>query len=520
MKKIVIFILMLFGVSACSDNFLDLSPKTQLSGTTFYKNETQFKEALNGVYEALRGVVPQPGFFMDEMRSDNTWFSYYAANRGPANWLEDIIEWIDQSQTTLTNNRYHNNYIGITRANTLLAKIKDADINTDSKKKIIGQTLFLRAFFYYDLVTHYGGVPLQLKEVEVPGSEELERSSIKEVYKQIIVDLNNAIPDLKVVKSFPSSGRVTKGAARMLLAKVLMSKPDPEYSKAEEQLRDIAEKMDYSLLDNYADVFKPSNKNNSEIIFSIQYKISDTGQQSSFVYKFLPKTSDTGVATGVHVNDLSSGGGPGGGGGWNIPTQEMVDSYEKGDKRLDASIGIIEGKQVNGKYGSLQYESVNNVTGFKPKAGLAHHYFIKKYFHPPYAEEFNTGQNWPVFRYSGALLLLAECLVDEGENSQALPYINEVRKRAGLKGLTNVDMDDVLRERRHELAFENKRWTDLIRNDVAIKVMKKNAKLMEKIHGDYLPSTALHIEKYRLLYPIPFKQLQIDDKLTQNPGYH
>jgi hypothetical protein len=163
---------------------------------------------------------------------------------------------------------------------------------------------------------------------------------------------------------------------------------------------------------------------------------------------------------------------------------------------------------------------VYNVTGFKSKPGLAYHYFIKKFFHPPYSNEnMKTGQNWPIFRYSGTLLLLAECLVDEDKNNQALPYINKVRRRAGLKGLTTVNMHDVLRERKHELAFENKRWTDLKRNSVVMKVMKPYAKQMLKLHSDYLPPEAMHIKKYRLLYPIPFVQLQLDDQLTQNPGY-
>jgi hypothetical protein len=149
---------------------------------------------------------------------------------------------------------------------------------------------------------------------------------------------------------------------------------------------------------------------------------------------------------------------------------------------------------------------------------LGYNYFIKKYLHPPYQVEYNTDDNWPVFRYSGALLLLAECLVAEGKAAEALPYINQVRQRAGLSALTTVTKQNVADEMRHELAFENHRWTDLVRNDMAIDVLNAKGVRMKALYGWLLPST-FNVTQNRLIYAIPFRELQINNKLTQNPGY-
>ena len=151
--------------------------------------------------------------------------------------------------------------------------------------------------------------------------------------------------------------------------------------------------------------------------------------------------------------------------GWNVPTQEMATSYETGDLRLDASIAVVEGT-ISGVE-DFTITGLKSSVGYTPTPGLTYFYMIKKYFHPPYTIAFNTPDDFPVFRYSGALLLLAECLVDEGKNGAALPYLNQVRARAGLAPQTAATLDNIAIEERHELAFENHRWTDLLRQGQA-----------------------------------------------------
>lgn len=514
MKKTFYSILLTLAFVSCKKDTLNLFPQTQLSSGSFYKDAAQFNQALTGAYTYLRGVATM-GFYMDEMRSDNTFFTFYSADRGTGTSAEAYTEFIDNSTTSQElnspGNRYANAYSGIAAVNAILTQLQKSSLSQAEKDQISGEALFLRAFYYYDLVTHYGGVPLQLEQVTDVEGAFLPRSTADEVYKQIIADLNAAIPVLPVATTFPQSGRATQGAAKMLLAYAYMSEPTREYPKAEAALLDIT-KMNYSLLPDYASVFDLSNKNSRESIFEVQYKMGNDGQQSDFSWRFIPKTSSAQLLIGIKV---SNGGGSLHSGGWNVPTQEMVDSYEAGDKRLPASIGVVEGTLSSE---ILTPTAIKSPVGYTPTAGVTYYYFIKKYLHPPYEVDWNTDDNFPIYRYSGALLLLAECLVAEGKAGDALPYLNQVRTRAGLAALSVATKENVANEMRHELAFENHRWTDLIRNGMAIDVIKAKGERLKALNGWLLPGT-FNITQDRLIYAIPFRELQINSKLTQNPGY-
>jgi starch-binding outer membrane protein, SusD/RagB family len=509
-SKIAFTLSCVLALSACKEDFLDLNPPTALTDATFYKTETHFDQALVASYERLRAIA-YTGIYMDEMRSDNTFFTYYANDRGPFLRDEVIPEFLDDANTNShVSNRYNAAYSGISRLNTILTYIEGANLSETAKNRILGETYFLRAFYYYDLVTHFGPVALHLTQVKSENGAFLSRSSVADVYNQVITDVKAAIPLLPVATTFPQTGRATKGAAKMLLAYAYMSKPQREYALAEAELRDITN-MNYGLLDNYGDVFKVANKNSKESIFEVQYKAGDTGQQSDFIWRFIPKTVNSEAILGIRASTIGFNSG-----GWNVPTQEMIESYEDDDERLPASVAVAEGTQ-NGD--NFTIEAVKDIVGYTPTPGKTYHYFLKKYLNPPYAREWNTDDNWPVYRYSGALLLLAECLVAQGKNNEALPYINEVRNRAGLDDLTIVSEQDVANEMRHELAYENHRWTDLIRTGKAVEVMTAHGVYLKGLYGFLLPAS-FNVTTDKLIYPIPFREIQTNiNLLPQNPGY-
>jgi hypothetical protein len=515
-NKFLIVTLLVLGLNSCSKDFLNLNPDTSLSSASFFKNETQFNQALIASYSNLRGIASM-GIYMDEMRSDNTFFTRYSADRGSETSVEAMAEFLDNSTTSAEpnnpGNRYGNAYQGIAKVNTILDQIGKNEHGMEQQKEdaISGEALFLRAFYYNDLVLHYGGVPLQLEEIVSEDGAVIPRNTATEVYDQIISDLITAIPKLSVPTTFPQSGRATKGAAKMLLAYAYMSKPTKEYAKAEAELLDIT-KMNYSLMDNYSDVFDPSLKNNKESIFEIQYLSGNSEQQSNFIWRFIPKTTNTEAILGLHGTNLRGGLTSG---GWNVPTQELVDSYEIGDMRLPASIAVAEGIEEDEVFTT---EAVKSVVDYTPTPGKTSYYFIKKYFHPPYAVEWNTDDNWSIYRYSGALLLLAECQVQQNKTGDALPYINQVRDRAHLPLLEEVTMDAVENEMRHELAFENHRWTDLIRQGNAIEALNDKGVRLKELYGWLLPSS-FNVTENKLIYAIPDRELQINTNLIQNPGY-
>ncbi len=153
-------------------------------------------------------------------------------------------------------------------------------------------------------------------------------------------------------------------------------------------------------------------------------------------------------------------------------------------------------------------------------------YFPNKYYFPTYPEKSQgTDQNWPLYRYSDVLLMLAECYNETGQSGEALGYLNQVRQRGF--GDSSHDIEDsdqsnlrqiIANERRLELAFENKRYDDLIRTNQLIPVMTEFGAMM-KDKFSYLLPESYTITENDLLYPIPFQEIQLNDLLVQNPGY-
>jgi hypothetical protein len=507
MKKIRLYCLSLLLLNSCGNEFLITAPEDKSTDGTFYITENHFRQAVTAIYNPLRDhSYASSCWLMGEMRSDNTHYNHYSANR-LLTW-EDVTNFINTSQNEHTNNYWRVSYIAIARANTVIDRIEDKNFPDMFKEEILGEARFLRAYLYFELVKNFGGIPLNLHEVKSPEEAFLPRNTVDEVYSQIIEDVKYAIDKLPAVTNFPADGRATGGAAKMLYAYVMMTKPQRDYPEAEKQLKDLLN-MDYDLLDDYKDVYDTSRKNSKEHIFSIQYMMGDYGMESIFLYEFLPRTSDTELATGVKsANNINTG-------GWNIPTQQMIDSYEPGDKRLHPSIAVAVGSSTNGEV--LVYEDILEVGDPKIEQHAYAKPFINKY-RWPHTKVNNTDDNWPVYRYADALLLLAENLVEQGRTSEAAQYVNKVRNRAGLSDISTVTAEVVANERKHELAFENHRWHDLLRTGKAIEVMTEYAAYIKSVDR-MIPANGYNISQEKLLYPIPYREIVTNPDITQNPGY-
>jgi hypothetical protein len=508
MKKYLILIISLI-IFSCSEDFLSLYPEDQTSGGNFFITEEHFTQAINAAYQPLRSVEGID-FVFAEMRSDNTHYDFYPQDRG--NGLlhrENIADFTDDKQNTITNPLWINLYNGVSKSNIVLTRIEGAKLSDAFKNNIIGQAKFLRAFYYFKLVRYFGGVPLHVKEVTTSEGAFLPRATSEEVYNVIVEDLKDAGQKLSVI-TFPQSGRATKGAAMMLLAEVYMTQK--KYADAESLLKSITQ-MGYELLPNYASVFSTSNKNSKESIFEVQYQMGTQGQQSNFIYMFLPHIPSTTPYTGVNYNNINIG-------GWNMPTQDIIDSYEPGDSRLDASIAIAEGS-INSS-GNFQATGIASIINYQAPEGIIGKPFVKKYLNPHTLAN-NTDDNWPVYRYSDALLLLAESLNEQSKSSEALPYLNQVRLRAGLSASNQTNQstlrDIIAHERRIELAFENHRWHDLVRTGKAISVMTAYGNNLKQIYS-YLTANSYQVNENRLLFPIPYEEETYNINLgSNNPGY-
>jgi hypothetical protein len=517
-------IVLALAVTSCSKKFVTLYPEGQLNEAVFYKTNSDFQQALTGAYVPLRDAA-DVAFYLEEMRADNAFFDYNAKDRGGTG-NESIAEFLDDASNANTQSLWQANFQGIQRTDIILDKLDQstpADMTDSSKNEIIGQAKALRAHYYFELVRLFGSVPLYLHQVTDAKNAIVNKSPVDSVYAQIITDFTDALSKLSP-PTFPQPGTINKGMVATELGLVYLTLK--QYDKATPLLQSVTQ-MGYSLLPKYADVFRTANENSVESIFEIQYSAGNTtsngalaanNQSSQFVYNFIPNMASTQVVLGVDYNNTA--------GGWNVPTQNLVLTYEPGDSRLDASIGVIKGhlnEQTDFVPDSVvsilhNIDTTGKGMGFTTSST---HRFVKKQYNAPYTgvtQIYNTGDDWYVYRYSDVLLMLAESLNEQGQSAAALPFLNQVRQRAGLAPAMTADQgtlrDKIAHERRVELAFENHRWFDLVRTGDAVTVMTAYGILQKQAYPFLLPNS-YNVTQSKLLYAIPSRDVLINPGLGQ-----
>tara|TARA_R110000868_G_scaffold259361_5_gene517262 strand:- start:13943 stop:15334 length:1392 start_codon:yes stop_codon:yes gene_type:complete len=455
MKKRLLILLIPMLVISCGDDFTTLGPISDRNVQNFYQSQSDFEVAMNGVLDALQsnGTFGVNYVLFMEMRADN------GANGGGATGLAQSLEFLDtfadQANANEINRSWIASYQGIARANSILSRIDGADFNDNAAKdKLKGEALFVRSLLYYHLAVIFGNVPLEITEVSNPASYKPNQVSASEVFTQIATDLTTAEGLL------PTSGRISSYAAAALLGRVYLQSGNPSAAVAPLQ-RVVASPHD--LLPNYADIWGPGNEGNNEIIFEIEFINGNVGEGSSY--------------TDMYTNMGVAGGIGGGGAPQNVTDDFINNAFEAGDARFAVNVDTADG---------------DNVTKFNDTPGAP----------------FDSEVNWVEIRYAEVLLNLAEAL---GEGLPAYDLINEVRNRAGLADISALTpgtfQEKLLRERRVELAFENKRWPDLLRFGVAKSVMSAQLGIPES--------------QVKLLFPIPQTQIDVaPDEMSQNSEYN
>jgi len=370
---------------------------------------------------------------------------------------------------------------GIGRANNALFYLEQLQIQEILKNRLIAECKFLRALFYFDLVRCFGGVPVVTTVIDINNSELIDqvvyvRKSKEETYAQIEADLVEAIEDLplKGQYSLNDLGRASKGAAQALLAKVyLYQNKMPE---AFEMSGNVIGSGQYGLLANYEDVWREVGENTVESIYEIQGSPGNSIQSYSYVQA--PRgTPDLGW-------------------GFNTPSLSLVNAYEPNDTRKAATI---------------LFSDTDLWDGFPASPGWSNPRYNYKSYHSSIQESWNgnrefPGKNLRVLKYSDILLIRAEAALSIGNSSEALEKINMLRVRAGLEELTGISIDELLKERRLEMAMEHERWFDLVRTGKAFSAMTANGKTF--ISGKHE------------VFPIPQNEIILSGGLLiQNPGY-
>jgi len=412
-KQIIITILFLsiIGLNSCED-FLNLSPISEMATSSYYKNDNQVEEGVIDIYDGMQAYV-QIEWPLAEMRSDN---SHTRAQRSEGEWQE--FETMNVQTINATVSTYWaENYNVIFRANTVLANIENVS-NATLKLQFEGEAKFARALSHFNLVRAFGDIPIIDKVINYNDAEYFPRDPQNEVYSFIESDLMTAIDNLPP-RTGIAEGRATKGAAQAILAKVYLT--IKEYSKAKALLDQVISSGDYNMLTNFHDVFY--SELNKEIIFAVQFLPNDTKDSQKFSYQFTNS-------------------------GLNYPTDDLMNAVDSLDLRRPT------------------------LFFWNPAAGAEPDWENGKY--QPATLSQNQGNDWIVLRYADVLLMHAEAILAGAESTtdaSALESFNAIRTRAGLSTVSTLTKDLLLKERRIELCFENQRLYDLIRFGVAETVM-------------------------------------------------
>lgn len=444
-----------------------------------YKTDKDFKDALTATYSVFQDLY-QNFYVFGDIRGDDSWMQIYKNNSPSYSDLFTIT-----SSDGVIKSTWQDYYSAIYRANTILAKIEEAEIEAvPNKERYIGEARFLRALAYFDLVRIFGAVPAVTTPVSIEGSYRVPREPVENVYETIIIpDFIAAESALPAKCSGDEVGRATSGAAKSLLGRVYLTKGD--FLNAESKLKEVTT-MGYQLLANYEDLFDyTKSEHHSEYIFDIEYQ-SGIGEGSTFTTAFFPNFSEMNEFFNI----------TGAGQEYNNPTQELISLFVPGDTRKEVTVGVPGG-----------FYDADSVFHALPTS--TNQTYTKKYFDSSPVRA-DSKANWKVIRYADVLLMYAEALNENGKPQQAIPFLNQVRTRAGLEGYPNTmsqteTRDAIVLERRLELSFEGVRWFDLVRTGKAYEVMKDKG-----------------MAPYMTVFPIPLSQVQIINDPTifpQNPGY-
>jgi len=483
--KIILPLALLLLTVSCTE-VLDRTPQGEFTLDNYFRTEDHAVQSVNAIYNQLRewqvhvfsfigmtdivsddsekGSFPSDGFFLQEVED----FEHTASNVAPSS------VWAGY-------------YDGVFRANLAIERIPTVpEMNENLRARLLAEARTLRAYYYFNLVRWFGDVPLIL--APFPAEFSIPRTDKEAVYAQIVADLEAGIAVLPVKSAYPSAdlGRVTRGTAEALLAKVELTRGN--YQFAADNALSVISSNEYGLAPSYSSIFTRGGENGTGSIFEVQtaaYEIGGGGSQYNEVQ-------------GVR-------GTPNLGWGFNSPSDDLIVAYEPGDPRREATI-LYVGEVLPD--GSALVVGDDNIVGerFNQKAFVVDH---------PGGNGNGPG-NIRIFRYADLLLIAAEALNELGRSAEGLPFLNQVRARA--RGTRNNILPDVtttnemelrsiiLRERRVELALEQHRWFDLVRTGRAAPVMQALGKAF--------------VEGKHELFPVPQGEVDLSEgALSQNPGY-
>lgn len=486
--------------------FLDQPVPGKLSESDFYKTDDDATQAVTGIYSLLEDEYTQGWNSMELLKvlpSDESNAGGNGPGDGPA--FQAIDDFTQDADNTLIRACWQRCYYAIYRSNKVVNLVAQEN---DLRKRLVAEAKALRAYNYFDLVMLWGDVPLVLDVLDPAEYTSTSRIAKATVYAQIEKDLAEAIAVLPLKSAFTSGDRfrISKGTAQALLGKVYLYQE--KWEDAKKQFDAVIASGEYGLEPSISNVFAASGEFGRESLFELSFTTREGYNWSNF-----PWNSTTGQPkSNIHVQYMgprteyytkAPGDSLLGGWGLSTPRKKLWDAFITANDPVRRKITMMSVDELVAGGGSWSAPGLWDWEG----------YFSRKYgsFSTQTStangaiDALNYGTNWRLLRYADVLLMNAEAYFRLGNESQALLFINQIRKRSGLSEIAASGLQlfsALVTERQLELAYEGVRFFDLVRWNLADQELK----------------TLGFIKGKHELMPIPSNDIRTAG-LTQNPGY-
>lgn len=526
--KICTIAVLLLSLGACKKSFLDTEPITTVTDVNFYKTPKDAYTALVGCYDGLQ-IVWSEGVALPvaaEVMSDNAFGG--AGNSDGFNY--QMIDEFDKARSPSDQNLYERNWIlyykALYRCNMLISKMDQIEWGDDTtlRNRYESEARFLRAYLLFDMVRLWGNIPLLTE----PSAENLPQSNPDEVYKVIAGDLKFAADNMPATgyaaQPVGERGRVTKYAAEALLGRVFLfytgyyAKGDlvglVSKNEALTYMEDVITNGGYGLVEDFAKLWPAASvadyagEDNKETVFAIKYTYTSDYNGNTDGNHWMVMISMREQAIFPYGN------------GWGGQTvsPKLWNSYSATDTRKSASIISI----VDEKLPFTNQGKTREYTGYWGKKysvmiGEDGKPLPEGYGNPNF--QIAQFQDYVSIRYADVLLMAAEL-----GSANAQSYFNMVRQRAYKEAFTplTVTPDNIIKERRLELALEGIRYYDLLRQGID-KAAQQIAETTTVLNGGAPTQksiAAANVIATKGLQQIPYTQINLSNgTLVQNPGW-
>lgn len=447
---------MVFMNSCSTDEFLDRPPEDSITLDNFFSNEEELIAATNALYS-----VPWFNF------NNKAFWSISELLSGNARTFSgDIVNYGNFSITgdnAVLSDGWESLWGVVAQSNAIINFLPDRvspSISQEVVNNTLGEAHFMRAVAYFYLVRTWGAVPIIENNLDLANNPIVNTNLVSDIYQFIEMDLQFTIDNCyqKVRGSnYEDNGHVSSGSARAFKAKIHLYQQ--EYGEARIEAETVINSGEFKLYGQdipgttYADLFLTVNNNNEESVFALQWEPNRYGTGNSMQASFALNSTITGTGDGFSVIG---------------PTIDLQGAYEIGDLRRQPTIMLAGDVYPNILSTSGGFTVPDDVNVQNTRAA------IKKYVVG--TPEDNNGEgisqgtanNTYIMRYAEVLLIHAEAILAGGASTSdpaALNSFNSVRTRAGLGSFPSITFDDILKERRIELAIEGDYWFDLGRID-------------------------------------------------------